>query len=67
MASAAARRRLGRILIGLGLLLLIAALAFGGGFVPLPPPGKEIVAAVLALAGVVKLTVGVKALRGAGS
>lgn len=67
MASAEARRRLGRVLIGLGLLLLVAAVVFGGGFVPLPPPGREIVAAVLALAGVVKLAVGVQALRGARS
>ena len=67
MASRDARRRLGRILIGLALLLFVAALLFGAGIVPMPPPGRAIVAAVLALAGVVKLVVGVKVLVGARS
>ena len=59
------RRRLGRIFVGLGLLLLAAAALFGAGAVPLPPPGGIIVAAVLALAGVVMATFGVTLLAGA--
>lgn len=59
------RRRLGRIFIVLGGLLLAAAGLFGAGTVPLPPPGGVIVAAVLALAGVVMATFGVMLLTGA--
>ncbi len=67
MASPETRRRLGRIFVGIGLLLLAAAAAFGAGAVPLPPPGGIIVAAVLALAGVVMATFGVVLLIGARS
>ena len=67
MASPETRRRLGRIFLGIGLLLLAAAALFGVGIVPLPAPGGIIVAAVLALAGVVMATFGVLLLTGAGS
>jgi hypothetical protein len=66
-ASPETRRRLGRIFVGLGLMLLAAAALFGAGIVPLPPPGGLIVAAVLALAGVVMATFGVTLLAGARS
>lgn len=64
MAASDARRRLGRIFVGLGSLLLTAAGLFGVGIVPLPPPGGFIVAAVLALAGVVMAAFGVVLLAG---
>ena len=67
MASPDALRRLGRIFIGIGLLLLAAAGLFGAGVVPLPPPGGMIVAGVLALAGVVMATFGVVLSTGARS
>ena len=67
MATPETRRRLGRIFVGIGLLLLAVAVLFGVGIVPLPAPGGFIVAAVLALAGVVMATFGVVLLTGAGS
>lgn len=51
MASSETNRRLGRILLGIGCLLLAAAALFGAGVVPLPAPGGVIVAAVLGVAG----------------
>ena len=36
-ADPATRRRLGRIFIGIGVLMLAAAAVFGAGAVPLPP------------------------------
>ena len=67
MASPETRRRLGRIFVGIGLLMLAAAALFGVGVVPLPAPGGTIVAAVLVLAGVVMATFGVVLLTGARS
>ena len=67
MASREVRRRLGRIFVGVGVLLLAAAALFGAGTVPLPPPGGTIVAAVLALAGIVMAAFGVMVLTGARS
>ena len=67
MAAPETRRRLGRIFVGIGLLMLAAAVLFGVGAVPLPAPGGIIVAAVLALAGVVMATFGVVLLTGARS
>ena len=67
MAAPETRRRLGRIFVGIGLLMLAAAALFGVGVVPLPAPGGIIVAAVLALAGVVMATFGVVLLTGARS
>ena len=67
MAAPETRRRLGRIFVGIGLLMLAAAVLFGVGIVPLPEPGGIIVAAVLALAGVVMATFGVVLLTGARS
>lgn len=64
MASAETNRRLGRILAGIGGLLLAAAALFGAGVVPLPAPGGVIVAAVLALAGVVMAVFGAVLLSG---
>lgn len=66
-AGPATRRRLGRIFIGIGVLMLAAAAVFGAGAVPLPAPGGVIVAAVLALAGAVMATFGVVLLVGARS
>ena len=66
-ADPATRRRLGRIFIGIGALMLAAAAVFGAGAVPLPPPGGVIVAAVLALAGAVMAAFGVVLLAGARS
>ena len=66
-ADPATRRRLGRIFIGIGVLMLAAAAVFGAGAVPLPPPGGVIVAAVLVLAGAVMATFGVVLLVGARS
>ena len=65
MATPETRRRLGRIFVGIGLLLLAVAVLFGVGIIPLPAPGGFIVAAVLALAGVVMATFGVVLLTGA--
>ena len=65
MAAPETRRRLGRIFVGIGLLLLAAAVLFGLGIVPLPPPGGIIVAAVLALAGFVMEAFGMVLLTGA--
>lgn len=59
MAAPEIPQRLGWIFIGLGALLLAVAALFGAGFVPLPPPGGMIVAAVLALAGAVMAAFGV--------
>lgn len=67
MAASDTRRRLGRIFVGIGLLMLAAAALFGAGAVPLPPPGGIIVAGVLALAGVVMGTFGIVLLAGARS
>lgn len=67
MASAEARRRLGRIFVGIGLLMLVVAAVFGAGAVPLPAPGGIIVAAVLALAGGVMAVFGVVLLTGGGT
>ena len=67
MAAPEMRRRLGRIFVGIGLLLLAAAALFGLGIVPLPPPGGIIVAAVLALAGLVMEAFGMVLLTGARS
>ena len=67
MAASDTRRRLGRIFVGIGLLMLAAAALFGAGTVPLPPPGGIIVAGVLALAGVVMGTFGIVLLAGARS
>ena len=67
MAAPETRRRLGRIFVGIGLLMLAAAALFGVGAVPLPAPGGIIVAAVLALAGVVMATFRVVLLTGARS
>ena len=67
MAAPDTRRRLGRIFVGIGLLMLAAAALFGAGAVPLPPPGGIIVAGVLALAGVVMGTFGIVLLAGARS
>ena len=66
-ADPATRRRLGRIFIGIGVLMLAAAAVFGAGAGPLPPPGGVIVAAVLALAGAVMAIFGVVLLLGARS
>ena len=66
-ADPATRRRLGRIFIGIGVLMLAAGAVFGAGAVPLSPPGGIIVAAVLVLAGVVMTTFGVVLLVGARS
>ena len=38
-ADPATRRRLGRIFIGIGVLMLAAGAVFGAGAVPLSPPG----------------------------
>ena len=67
MASLETRRRLGRVFVGIGLLMLAAASLFGLGIVPLPAPGGIIVAAVLALAGVVMAIFGIVLLTGARS
>ncbi len=67
MATPEARRRLGAIFVGVGLLMLGAAVFFGAGGAPLPPPGGLIVAAVLGLAGVVMAAFGVLLLIGARS
>ena len=67
MASPQTRRRLARIFVGIGLLLLTVAALFGAGVVPLPPPGGVIVAAVLALAGIVMGAFGILLLTGARS
>ena len=64
MASAETNRRLGRILAGIGGLLLAAAALFGAGVVPLPAPGGVIVAAVLGLAGGVMAAFGAVLLSG---
>ena len=66
MATPETGRRLGRIFVGIGALLLAAAALFGAGVVPLPPPGGVIVAGVLALAGVVMAAFGGVLLTGAG-
>ncbi len=66
MATPETGRRLGRIFVGIGSLLLAAAALFGAGVVPLPPPGGVIVAGVLALAGVVMAAFGGVLLTGAG-
>ena len=66
MATPETGRRLGRIFVGIGTLLLAAAALFGAGVVPLPPPGGVIVAGVLALAGVVMAAFGGVLLTGAG-
>lgn len=65
MASSETNRRLGRILIGIGGLLLAAAALFGAGVVPLPAPGGVIVAAVLALSGLAMAAFGAVLLTGA--
>ena len=67
MATPETRRRLGRIFVGMGLLMLTVAVLFGAGVVPLPPPGGAIVAAVLALAGGAMAVFGVVLLFGARS
>lgn len=64
MASSETNRRLGRILLGIGCLLLAAAALFGAGVVPLPAPGGVIVAAVLGVAGLAMAAFGAVLLTG---
>ncbi len=64
MASSETNRRLGRILLGIGCLLLAAAALFGAGAVPLPAPGGVIVAAVLGVAGLAMAAFGAVLLTG---
>ena len=64
MASSETNRRLGRILLGIGCLLLAAAALFGAVAVPRPAPGGVIVAAVLGVAGLAMAAFGAVLLTG---